>query len=1054
MMKILNICTLRVLCLFVCSVMQALPLMSQEGGESAIGKSVHSFTVKGRVTDAYSGAGIAGVRLTTPGLQVAAMTGESGEYSIVLPSLDLPLIVETPDKRELVVPVKGRTEVNISLSELEGIELRYNGWSGSEGNLSVQLQSGNVSFLDDALASHLGGQLHTVKTAGTAGAGNVFRLRGLNSLNLPSQPLFVVDGVVWQMQDDAVTILGNNLSTPLSYIDVNDVESIELLKNGSAIWGAKAVNGVILIKTKRGRDMVTRIDASMSVGFQEPVSSMPMMDATAYKRYATDIMRGMESDAVKKLQFINDDPTKLSYWDTHNDTDWLGKITGISMLQNYGISVSGGDDIALYRFSLGYTGNDGNIDGTSFERINVRFNSDIHLTESFSINADISYSQTGYKAVYEGIDEVRSPYYIALVKSPLYGPYQHNGKGMLTNRLSDTDELNVGTPLSLVGNTVPQVDKYRFNMNLTPSFRFGERLVLAGTFGLSWDKRNEDSFIPDAGVADAPLYNSQGEVYATALNEVRNLMARHSTLSGEIHVDWDILKGYRHSLAATVGGRFYSNSYKYTAGQSYNTGSDYMKALSNTNSALRFLTGYDATQTEGAWYFDAGYSFMNKYFFNAGASVESSSRFGAEADGLDILGVKWAPFYTLSAAWMLSSERFMKNLDFVDQLKLRVAHSLTGNDCLPEFANVTYRSGALFAYDAAGLVLANIGNEKLKWETTSRWNVGADLRLFNNRWSLSVDFYLSRTKDMLTRKQIPDVAGLEYFWDNGGELENRGFEIVTDVRAVDTKDFVLELGATVGHYKNEILSLPNGDYTTEACGGELLTSVGNPAALFYGYRTLGVFTTAEDAATANLAIENSNGALVPFAAGDIHFYDKDNNRIIDAGDRVVIGNPNPDIYGNFRLEARYKRFSLSALFTYSLGNDAYNALRARLESGSTMLNQTTAMENRWIADGQLTSVPRATYGDPMGNSRFSDRWIEDASYMRFKNLSLSYDVPLKQSFIKGLTVWASVSNIFTLTDYLGSDVEFSLGNSVLQQGIDAGFAPQSRTWQFGVKANL
>lgn len=1045
---------LRVISLLVCSVIQVLPLRSQEDSMTTVSAGVFSYTVKGRVVDSYSGEGVAGVRLTIPKLSVAAMTDASGDYIIETPSLDLPMIVETPDKKQLVVPLKGRTEVNISIAELEGIEQSYDEWGSPDGNLTVSFSSRGDFLLEDALSKHLGGQLHAIKTSGTPGSANVFHVRGWHSLHLQSQPLFVVDGVVWQMQDDAATILGNRMSSPLSYIDVNDIESIEFLKNGSAIWGAKAANGVVLIRTKRGRDMVTRIDASMSVGIHTPVSSIPMMAAADYKRYATDIMRGMDSDDIKKLQFINEDPTKLSYWDTHNNTDWLGRITRTSMLHNYGVSVSGGDDIALYRFSLGYAGSEGNIVGNSFERLNVRFNSDIHLTERFNVDADISYSQTGTHAVYEGIDEVRSPYYIAMVKSPLYGPNQHNGLGMLTNRLSDTDELNVGNPLSLVSGAVPQVDRCRFTMNLTPSYHFGKRLVLAGTFGFSWDKNNEDSFIPDAGVADAPLYNALGEVYATALNEVRNLMARHSTLSGDIHFDWDVLKGYRHSLSTTFGGRFYNNNYKYTAGQGYNTGSDYMKALSNTNSALRTLVGFDAVQKEGAWYVDAGYSFMSKYFFNAGASIQGSSRFGTNAGGLNLFGTQWAPFYTLSAAWMVSSERFMKKVDFVDQFKFRMAHSLTGNDGLPDFANVTYRSGSLFAYDAAGLILANIGNEKLKWESTVRWNVGADMRFFNNRWSLSADLYSSRTEDMLTRKQLVDVAGLEYFWDNGGELENRGFEVGTDWRVVDTKDFILALGATVGHYKNRILSLPNGDYTTQVCGGELLTAVGNPAAVFYGYRTLGVFSTAEEAAEANLSLESANGSMVPFGAGDMHFFDKDNNGVIDAGDRVVIGNPNPDLYGNFKLDACYKRFSLSALFTYSLGNDAYNALRAQLESGSSMLNQTTAMKQRWVADGQVTVVPRVTYGDPMGNSRFSDRWIEDASYLRLKGLSISYDVPLKNTFIKGLDVWVSVSNVFTLTDYLGSDAEFALGSGVFQQGIDAGFVPQPRTWQFGVKVNL
>lgn len=1046
---------LRAICLFVCIGLQVLPAVANVKDSLFVQETVATaYSVKGRIIDAYNGIGYAGVRVTSPNLRVAAMTNDNGEYEIALPSLDVPLQLELPDNKTIIVPVKGRTVVDVFV--LGGSDNGYydGDWRDAEGNLSVDIPDGKYIMLTDALGSLLNGEVYATKNSGAPGSGTRFNVRGLNSLNLSAQPLYVVDGIVWQMQDAASSILDNTAYDPLAYIDANDIESVKLLKNGSAVWGAKAANGVVLIETKRGRDMVTRIDASFSVGFQTPFESMPMMDASAYKRYATDIMRGMDADDIKRFQFINDDPTKLSYWDTHNNTDWLDGINKTSMLQNYGISVSGGDDIALYRFSLGYARNDGNIDGTSFDRLNVRFNSDIHLTDRFTINADIAYSQTGIKAIYDGIDEVRSPYYISLVKSPLYGAYQHNGSGMLTNRLSDTDELNVGNPLALVGGNVPSIDKYRFNMNLTPSYRFSDRMLLSATFGLSWDKSNEDAFIPDAGVADAPLYNAQGEVYAVALNEVRNLMARQSTLSGDVRFAWDILKNYRHDLCATVGGRYYSNNYKYTAGQGYNTGSDYMKSLSNTNSNLRFLTGYNATHSDGAWYLETAYSYLNKYFLNAGASLEASSRFGSDADGLSLLGTQWAPFYSASAAWLISSERFMKDVRFIDKLKLRVAYSHSGNTLLPEFANTTYRQGSLFAYDAAGLVLANIGNENLKWETTNRVGVGLDWGMFNNRWTFSADFYLSKTADLLTLKPLADVSGLEYFWDNAGELQNKGFEFVTDVRLVDNKNLTLSLGATIGHYKNEIKSLPNGNYVTDVCGGEVLTAVGQSAGLFYGYRSLGVFSTTQEATDANLAVKNSNGALLRFAAGDIHFYDKDESGIIDEKDRVVIGDPNPDFYGNFRFDLRYKRFTFNALFTYSYGNDAYNALRATLESGSTMLNQTTAMENRWTADGQQTNMPRATYGDPMGNARFSDRWIEDASYMKLKNISLSYDVPIKQKFLKGLSVWASVSNVFTITDYLGADPEFSYGNTVLQQGVDAGLTPQSRVWQFGVKANL
>ena len=307
----------------------------------------------------------------------------------------------------------------------------------------------------------------------------------------------------------------------------------------------------------------------------------------------------------------------------------------------------------------------------------------------------------------------------------------------------------------------------------------------------------------------------------------------------------------------------------------------------------------------------------------------------------------------------------------------------------------------------------------------------------------------------MTLRSLNEEAGLQYYYDNGGEMENRGFEIGANARVVDTKDFKFNVGLTVGHYKNEVTSLPNGSFTTEVCGGTVLTEVGQPAGVFYGYRTDGVYSTAKEASDAGLAILSSSGQRIPFSAGDMRFVDVHADGVIDEKDRVVIGDPNPDIYGNFNLNFRWRDLELGALFTYSLGNDAYNALRADLESGSSLSNQSVAMENRWMADGQVTDIPRVTYEDPMGNARFSDRWIEDASYLKFKRLMLSYHVPLRStSFLQGVSVWAAVNNLCTLTKYLGPDPEFSYGQSVLYQGVDAGLTPQSRSFQIGVKLSL
>ena len=680
------------------------------------------YKVKGRIIDAVTKKGFAGARVTTPNLNVSAMTDENGNYEIGLPDLSVALYVEAPGYSRQVVPVKGRNEVNVSLFTVSGHAYYDDGMSVSDGEAVVDgFTSGTLSMTDD-MTSLLNGQLRAISHSGDPGSSSSFFIRGYNSVNLSAQPLFVVDGVIWQMQDQVASAVDNYYNNPLTLLDPSDIEKVTILKNGSAVWGAKGANGVVLIDTKRAREMATQIEANISMGFQTPFGSMPLMGAAAYRRYATDIMSGMDRDEVEGFQFTNDDPTRSFYRAVHNDTKWTDEINKTSFIQNYGISVAGGDDIALYRFSLGYAKNDGNIDGTSFNRLNVRFNSDIKLTEDFKIQTDISYAQTGRRTAFEGLDGMRSPYFLSLVKSPLYAPWQYNDNGTFSGRLTDVDELNIGNPLALTGEDVPELDKYRFNLNLRPSYQITDRLEVAALFGISYDKENENLFIPDYGVSNEPLYTDRGEIYETALNEVRNFMARQTSMSVDGYLAWQILKDWRHDLNARIGGRFYNTYYRYTMGQGYNTGSDYMTALSNTNSDLRTLTGYEYTDRNAAWYFNADYAYRHRYFFNVGMSLETSSRFGREAGGLDLCGVSWGYFPSVSGAWLVSSEKFMRNVDFINNLKVRVAYTMSGNDNLPLFANRSYFTSTSFVKDATGLVLANIGNEKLKrQEPISVW---------------------------------------------------------------------------------------------------------------------------------------------------------------------------------------------------------------------------------------------------------------------------------------------------------------------------------------------
>ena len=1024
------------------------------------GAFLGNYLVKGKVICSATGTSFAGVRINVVDARISAMTEEDGTFEIRVPDTDVTLEVEAPGYQKQLVPLKGRTYLEIKILEKNQTSYYDKDILSSLNKTEITTFSPDFVTIDEDISARLSGHLRSIIHSGEPGGGAAVFLQGLNSVNISAQPLYVVDGVAWQIQegDEFGSIHSGFFSNPLSLINPNDIEKITVLKSGTALYGSKGANGVILIDTKRARTMATSITAYASVGYRSPFESMPLMDASAFRLYASDVLSNKytNSSIVDSYKFLSDDESRPYYRDTHNNTDWLGEINKGAITQNYGLSVQGGDEVALYSFSMGYTNSEGNVEETNFNRLNARFNSDIKMTERFKATFDLAFTQVNNQVRNGGLDSISAPVFLAMIKSPLYSPYQFNDNGSLSNRLTDVDELEVGNPMALIRNGLGRSEQYGLNANLRPSYTFGkDKVILSLLLSYNWRKLGENSFTPDMGIAESPLYNEMGEVYAESRNLVKDRMDKQISMMADGRVDWNILLNTTHNLAAFGGYRFYSDSYNSSYAQGHNTGSDNMNQLTNTTAGLRHSTGIDNNWKSISWYSNVHYGFKNRYFLNYAMALDASSRFGKDADAaMNVGNVAWGFFPSVSAGWLVSSERFMQSVNFINNLRLRVGYDITGNDHIPNYASRSYFTSIKYTGKAMGIVLDNIGNEQLKWEDTYKATVGLDASILNNRWAFGVEYYTSKTKDLLTRKSLNEVAGLNYYWSNEGELENKGYEVSTNIRVLDYPKFKLDLGAVVGHYKNKITSLPNGTFDTDICGAQIRTQEGLPVGVFYGYKTQGVYATQEEARAANLAIETISGQRIPFEAGDMRFEEVVKDGVIDEKDRQIIGDPNPDFYGNFTLNLKYKRLSLGTLFTYSYGNDVYNALRASLESGKLPHNQTTAMQNRWVAEGQQTNTPRATFGDPMGNARFSDRWIEDGSYLRFKSITLSYDIPFNMTFVQAMSVWASVNNIYTFTKYLGADPEFAYGNQTLYQGVDAGLVPQSRSFNFGVRINL
>lgn len=1023
-------------------------------------------SIVGVVMDAVTNQPLAGAQIQTSDQRVTAMSDENGRFVLRLTAPVNTMYFTAPgyDRKDLPIYKSIRTVTVKLLPQLAGGY--YDQEIGNFGPVrkasvttsmrSFELNNQSSVSIDAELKKKMAGDIRLTTFSGSPAAGSMMMIRGVNSLNASNTPLVVVDGVIIDNQTIRSSLhLGNNLN-PLSGIDVSDIQSISVLKDGTSLYGSKGGNGVILITTNRGRSMATKISVTSMIGYTQQPSMIPMMDADQYRIYLSDLIRSPEAQNVPSDQFfLNTDPNFIYYNKYHNQTNWAEGIYRGATTQSYNVAVNGGDDIALYNLSIGLTNALSTLQSNDFNRVNARFNSDINLGDKLNTAFDISYLQIARKLRNDGVAEnyrsqVNSPGFLALIKSPFLSPYQYSNTRELTTKIEDYDFLKVANPYAILEYGSGYSQHTQFNLALVPTYKFSENWNMSSRFTYSLVNLSENMYSPMYGVA--PFIDSDNKMESK--NHVKTQFARQNSILSDTRVNWKKHTG-SHAFDVNAGVRYMYDAYISEYAEGHNTGSDQIREMSGT---LQFKTvdGIDEPYKQLGYYGVAGYSFREKYFAEAAMAVETSSRFGSNpASGFNLLGVGWAVFPSINAAWLISSEEFMKNLRFVNSLKLRAGMGMSGNDGIESTAARTYFQAVKYYNNATGVELMNIANPLIQWETVTKRNLGLDAILLGDRLSLSVDVYNNTTDNLLVMKQMEPYSGIGMFWTNDGKLENKGVEFGFDARIVRTADFNLSIGASIASNKNKVLQLADGDYFTTAYGAEILTAVGQSFGQFYGYQTDGIFVSAADASVAKLKMMDKTGAYVNFEAGDVRFVDQNNDFIINDLDKVVLGNSNPDFFGGMNLAMNYKNVGLKVHVNYSYGNEIYNYLRSQLESGSSFNNQSVGLVNRWIVDGQNTTIPRSVYGDPKQNNRFSDRWVEDGSYLRLGLIELSYELPVsKVKFLQGVTLWASANNILTITDYLGEDPEFSVGSNLFYQGIDTGMLPLSTSFNAGLKIYL
>lgn len=1058
-MKISNITRLLPLGLLGMMLVVSAPAFSQKGDEE------NTVVVTGVVTDAALGTPMAGVKVTAYNNALhSAMTREDGSFQIKVPEYVTSLTFALEGCNTTVCALAGRTEgVDVKMYSDAFSEI-YSTKTVASASVKANVSglSDNLS-IDNQIQQNMQGSLLATFRSGQLAVGASYLIDGISSLNINTQPLIVLDGILLDMGYNNTTMHDGYYSNLLANIQVEDIESVEVLKNGYGIYGAKGANGVIIINTKRNKSMATKIDLNISGNYQTMPKLPEMMNASQYRTYASELL-GTTGTTLKNFKFLQSDPDYMYYNMYHQDTDWSEVAYREAFVQNYNVNVQGGDDIANYNLSVGYAFGDGILEQSDFSRFSLRLNSDIILSEKLNLRFDASYSDITRDMRDDGAPDdidntmISAPGFLALAKSPFLSPYAFDYFGKVSNYLATEDDylkevlgndVSLANPLSILENGDGLNKNYFGNrfitLAVTPEWKVNRYLSVYEHFTYTLANSDENYYIPLNGT---PNFKIEG--IGMVENKAAAMNAKQDGFMSNTYFKY-AKRFQKHDLNVQGGVRYINNSLYQTSMMGYNSGND---KTPNMSSSLKYkkTTGADTKDVSITWWAQGNYNLAEKYYLSASVGMQASSRFGDSVGSGVKIAVPWGIFPSVSAAWVASNEKWF-NVDFIDHLKLNVGFDMTGNDNYDNAASKTYFS-PVKVLQMSGIAMANIGNNSLQWETTNKLTAGISMAMFDNRVNLSANVFKSKTDNLLSISALSFLTGLETSWTNGGSLENAGFDASLGVKLVNTNLVKWEAGAGIGHYKNEITALPIETVDYNAYGATIRSQVGNPVGVFYGYRTNGVFSTSEEAINSKLHMVDAAGISTPFEAGDMIFTDKNGDTVINEKDMYIIGDPNPDFYGRLYTNLNIKHFTLSASFAYQLGGDIYNYQRMLLESGSRFMNQTVAMTNHWTAEGQQTSVPRAVFGDPNGNARFSDRWIEDGSYLKLKNVTLSYNIPIASTYLQGLTIWGAANNLFTITDYLGSDPEFSTSNNILMRGIDRGLAPQTANFSLGLKINL
>lgn len=1009
----------------------------------------NTFTITGTVFESGTNEPVKQAVVSVALSNNTTSTDTSGNFTLILPSANEVLVISYPGFHSTETYTHGRTDVVVYLvkEEFNSNDDLFNSLnetkklSKSANSITVLKRPIFEKSASSTLGQSLNGKvagLHVIEHSGMPGHNSWMNIRGLSSIFGRNQPLVFIDGIIHEIYFTNNEIIEGHLMNPLDIVDVDDVVNISVHKTNEGALGSSGSNGAINIFTEQNENTSASIIFKMYGGISFPFAAQKVLDANQFKTYFTDLLTSegySESNINQSFPWLNGDNTVTNYYKYNNNTDWQSEMSKPSGYQKYHIFIKGGDEVATYTISTGFLRQGAAYEGWRNARYNLRVNGKINITNKLFVIPNIKLSLSDSYLSNMGSTEERNPVLASLLNPPIMAAHEKSSIGATLYPFDDIGVFPASNPAVLI-DFLGTTRNFQLLSSGKILYVINSKWNVSTLVGTSVNNDRQGIFIPDKGVLSVLAYEQ---------NTPRDMVTEFRSVQNHSTVNYSNKINY-HQFDFIGGFRVMKNIYKNNWAKDLNTPSDDVTSLGSGKTLTYLRTnGGELTETNWISYFgDFNYAYQDKYYVKASMSFDGSSVFNSQN--------RYNFYPSVSAAWRLSSEDFLANSSLINDLKLRATASQTGN----MFSNSYIMSknlleGARYQYFGVP-TKTYVTNEDLSVEKKSSVSAGFDVTLAKRTVNLHVDYHYSMVNNLMISHTLPFYYGEKAYIDNGGKLAINGIEFAADGR-FNMGAATLLIDATVTYQKSEIseLNFINADekfLLREVPGAQLVAMEGNPINSFFGYITEGVYNTNEEA----------NGLIGPngrvMEAGDVKFTDFNGDGKINDADKKIIGNPNPDIFGSFSAALKIYRFEFSTLFNYSVGNDMFNYVRYKTTAMDSYVNQSVDVLERWDTDNVDATLPKATIGDPKGNNSFSDRWIEDGSFMRLKQVTLSYTTPKIFTLEKETRFYVTGTNLLTFTKYSGYDPETMYQNDPYFMGIDYGKLPLARSIIFGIQISL